>query len=240
MSFSFNTTAGASQSTATPKLEGNNIYAVKFDGVEIKDFDGVKDPSQKYKTLLFKFSNSDGIYEHTIFEPKKDDFQRKESEFTNKNGNTEKIPQASGVETMMLFFKHVIDAVNPKLATEIDNGTKQITAPSWDALRNIVIKATDPGKGTEVKIKLVKKQNGDATFPGFFSGVNREGKAYIRNNFIGTKVAFTAYELDKIKAFPTNMDTFNQTSVNTNKPSEDLSQFDTSSTDGGLDLNFDL
>ena len=41
MSFSFNTTAGASQSTVKPKLAGNEIYSVKFDGVEIKDIENV-------------------------------------------------------------------------------------------------------------------------------------------------------------------------------------------------------
>ena len=239
MSFSFNATAGTSQSVTKPKLEGNNIYMVNFDGAEAKDFNGVKDPSQSYKTISFKFSNGEGMYEHTIFEPKQDDFVRKETEFRNKNGNTEKIPQPSNVETMMLFFKHVIDAVNPKLAAEIDNGTRQLTAPNWDALRNLVVKATDPGKGTEIKIKLVKKQNGDPTLPGFFAGISREGKTYIRNNFIGNKVAFTSYELSKMNATPTNMD--NHTKNQSSDSLQDFSSYDAPQNQASdLDLNFDL
>ena len=39
---------------------------------------------------------------------------------------------------------------------------------------------------------------GEAQFPGFFSGVSREGKAYIRNNFMGEKLAFSTYELTRI------------------------------------------
>ncbi len=79
MSFSFNTTAGASQSSAKPRLAGNDIYNVKFDGCEIVDIKGVKDPDKVYKVIKLKFSNGDGIYEHTVFEPRPEDFTRTEN-----------------------------------------------------------------------------------------------------------------------------------------------------------------
>ena len=53
--FSFNTTAGASQSAAKSRLTGNDIYTVKFDGCEIVDIKGVKDPSMTYKVLKIHF-----------------------------------------------------------------------------------------------------------------------------------------------------------------------------------------
>jgi hypothetical protein len=197
--FSFDATAGASQSTAKPRLPGNNIYAVKFDGCEIKDIQGVKDPTQLYRVLSIKFSNDVGSHDHTIFEPKQEDYQRTEREFTNKNGNVEKIPQASGLESLMLLLKHVIDAVNPTVAKQIDTGEKKLGARDWNGLRNLINDILNAGKGAETKIKLLKNNKGEATFPGFFTAVNRDGKAYIRNNFIGEKVAFTAYEIDRIK-----------------------------------------
>ena len=195
--FSFNTTAGASQSTSKPRLTGNDIYTVKFDGCEIVDIKGVKDPSITYKVLKLKFSNNDGTFEHTIFEPKQSDFNRTESEFT-KDGKVEKIPQASGVENMMLLFKHAIDAIAPKVGKQIDDGSKNLGAPDWNSLRTLVAQILDSGKGNETKIKLMINNKGEAQFPGFFSGVSREGKAYIRNNFIGEKLAFSTYELTRI------------------------------------------
>lgn len=232
MSFSFGQTAGASQSTAKPRLEGNNIYDVVFDGCEIEDIQGVKDPSQLYKVLKLKFSNEDGTYEHAIFEPKQADFERTFSEVMVK-GVKQNIPQPSGVESMMLLFKHAIDAINPTIAEAIDKGEKNLGAKDWNDLRKLVAKILDAGKGVSTKIKLVKKKNGEAIFPGFFAAVNRENKAYIRNNFIGPKVAFTSYETDRIRkeatATPTKAESYDM-NVTTSAP------VDTS----GLDLEFDV
>lgn len=205
MNFSFDATAGASQSTSKPRLAGNDIYTVQFDGCEIQDIQGVKEPGKVFKVLKFKFSNENGTFEHTIFEPDPSkDFKRGETEFTNKNGNKEKIPQPSAVESMMLFFKHVIDAFVPEVATQIDAGTKKIAAPNWEELRLLLCKIMKVGEKRTSKIKLIKDKNGDARFPGFFSGLTKPdavtglSKAYIRNNFIGEKIAFSAYELTRI------------------------------------------
>lgn len=207
--FSFNDTAGASQSTTKPKLEGNKIHTVKIESVEIEDIQGVKDPSQVYKVIKINMGNEDGTYQHTVFEPKPDDFKRGENEYTDKTGKVNKIPQASNVESMMLFFKHAMDAFTPKIAAEIDSNKRQIAAPDWDTLRKLVKKILDSGKGVETKIKLIKNKKGEGVFPGFFAGINREGASYIRNNFIGTKVAFSAYEMKRIQdeanSVPTNM-----------------------------------
>ena len=218
MNFSFNATAGTSQSSSKPQLEGNQICKVKFVGTEIVDIQGKADPTQIYKVIKLKFENENGAFEHTVFEPKEDDFKRGENEITTKEGKKEKIPQASNVESMMLLFKHAIDSINPKIAKEIDDNTKSLSAPSWDALRILVSKILDMGKGTEVSIKLMKNKKGEATFPGFFAGLTKpdavtgESKAYIRNNFIGNKLAFSAYEKTRISkeatAVPTKVDTF--------------------------------
>lgn len=228
--FSFSTTAGASQSTTRPKLAGNDIYEVKFEGCEIKDIQGVKDPTITYRQLVFKFANEDGVFEHTVWEPKSEDFTRKENEYT-KDGKTNKITSPSNVESMMLFFKHVIDAVNPVVAQAIDKKEKTLTAPDWNSLRNLVIKILDPVKGTKTSIKLLKNKSGEATFPGYFTGLTKEGVAYVKNNFIGNKLAFSSYEVERMK---------NQS---TSKPTEPSSFGDFSPApldQSGLDMNFDL
>jgi hypothetical protein len=228
--FSFDNTAGSSQSSIKPRLEGNEIYTVKFDGCEIKDIQGVKDPSQLYKVLILKFSNEDGVYEHTIFEPKEDEYQRTEREFTNKNGNVEKIPQPSGVESLMLLLKHAIDSINPTVASKIDKGEASLKAKNWEDLRKVVAAVLEPGIGAVTKIKLLKNNKGEAIFPGFFASVNRDGKAYIRNNFIGSKIAFTPYEADRIK----NSTTAKPTEVDA------TTMFETPQVDHGLDISFKL
>jgi len=233
--FSFSTTAGASQSTTKPKLEGNMIHTVKFDGCEIKDVVGVKDPTATYEQLILKFSNEDGAFDHTVWPPRPEDFTRRESEITNKNGKKEKIPQPSNVESMMLFFKHAIDTLNPTIAKQIDSKEKKITAPDWNKLRELIVSILEKGKGVETKIKLMKNsKTGEAVFPGFFAGLTREGVAYVRNNFIGDKIAFSTYELEKINkeasAAPAKVQSF---------ISDDLTATEIPS-DAGMDLNFEV
>jgi hypothetical protein len=229
--FSFGNTAGTSQSTAKSRLKGNEIHEVQLDGCEVQDIVGVKDSTQTYKVLKIKFSNEDGNFEHTVFEPKPDDFKRGESNFTNKNGNTEKIPQPSNVESMMLLFKHIIDGFVPEVASQIDRKEKELTAPNWDKLRALVTAILEKGKGRTNKIKLIKDKDGNGKFPGFFAGVSREGTVYVRNNFVGTKVAFSPYEMTKINGEANSTPTAAK-SYNTPSFEETV--------DTSLDLNFDL
>ena len=241
MNFNFNATAGSSQSTSKPRLKGNDIYTVKFDECEVKDITGVKDPTLTYKTLVIKFSNEDGVFEHTVFEPRPEDFSRGENEITTKTGKKEKIPQTSGVENMMLLFKHAIDAINPTIAQQIDNGTKSLGAANWEDLRKLVAKILDAGKGVSTQIKLLNNSKGEPIFPGYFAGLTKpdpvtgESRAYIRNNFIGGKLAFSAYEKTRItneaNAKPTKVNSF---SASTNP--FDLGE----SAAPGNDLAFDI
>lgn len=197
--FSFGTTVGASQSEIKQRFEGNDIYTVKFLGAEIKDITGVKDPSMTYKTLLIKFGTDDNYFTHTVFEPKPDDFKRAEKPWTDPKTQEEKvIVSPSNVETMMLLFRQVIDNVNPKLGAAIDDGTKSLAVKTWDELRALIVKATDPGIGVTTKIKLIKNKKGEPQFP-FFTSIGKESKAYVSNNIIGEKIFFSAKELAAIE-----------------------------------------
>lgn len=211
--FSFSATAGASQSTTKSRLAGNNIYTVKFDGCESVDY---KDGS--VKVLKFKFSNEDGIFEHTIFEPMKSkgDFER----------DTKGLyPNPSVLETTMLGLKHLIDALNPAVAKEINEGTKNLGAKDWDGIRKLVVAIFEKVVGTTTDIKLVTNNKGEAVFPSYFTGLTKpdpktgESKAYIKNNFVGSKLAFTPSELTRIKnqttAAPTTVDSFDMSPAST-------------------------
>lgn len=233
MPFSFNATANTSQSNIKPRLEANTIHTVRFDGCEIVDIQGVKDSTAVYKVIKLKFSNGDGTYEHTVFEPRESDFSRTVTTFNDKNTGEEKeIPQSSNVENMMLLFKHAIDSIVPAIGKEIDAKTKNIGAKNWEDLRLGISKMLDSGIGTIVQIKLLSNsKTGDGEFPRYFSGVNREGVAYIRNNFIGKKLAFSSYEMTKIKnaaaAKPTPID------------QGPIGSFDLGGSSKEMDLDFD-
>lgn len=227
--FNFNVTAGASQSAIRPTLSGNEIHTVKFDGAEAPDFQGKKDPTANYKVLRLKFSNEDGVFEHTIFEPRENDFERGENEF-ERDGSVNKIPTPSNVESFMLLLKHLIDAILPDIAAKIDSGELTLGGKDWDQLRNNMVKLFEKGVGNETSIKLITDSKGEARFPGFFAAVNREGKAYVRNNFIGKNLGFTPYEKTRM--------TNQKTAKPTNTESFDIDRSPVEV--GNLDMDFDI
>lgn len=202
MNFNLSITSGNSQSSIRQQLAGNAIHEVIFDGCEARDFAGQQDASKNFKVLEIKFSNKDGVFTHTVWEPRPEDAQERQGAFG---------PQPSNVMTMLYLFKHLIDAVNPEFGAQIDKKEATITASSWDALRQLMVEKTNPGKGTVTKIKLIKNNKGEAIFP-YFLSYDRDGKTpRMTTNFIGDKIFFTTKELEKIKksetAQPVNINT---------------------------------
>ena len=225
MEFNFNITAGASQSTSS-QLEGNKIHEVKFTEALVDDITA-KDGTV-YKVLKLRFSNSEGMFEHTVFQPRPEDAQRRE----NTAGDGTKYMSPSRVEDMMMLFKHAIDAIVPEIGRKIDSGEQQINVKGWDNLRKSMAEILNQGKGVETKIKLMKNKQGYPTFPGFFTGLDRDTKApYVRNNFIGNRVAFSSWEANRIKqaeaATPTAM-------------ADDLMSFEEPAKDESLNLDFEI
>lgn len=190
MNFDFSETAGLSQSNVVKPLEGNKIHTVIFDGCEARDFAGQQDPSKTFRVLEVKFHNDEGVFTHTIWEPREEDAQDQPNPWGGM--------RPARLTEMKYLIKHLIDAVNPDLGKKIDKKEASLTAQNWVALRNVIIEATNPGKGTETKIKLVKNNKGEAMFP-YFLNYSRDGKLYMSTNFIGNGVFFTTKELDKIK-----------------------------------------
>jgi hypothetical protein len=198
MNFNFSQTAGKSQNVAgKPDLKGNQIHTVLFKGCESKNIDK---EGMTWKLLSLNFENKDGRFQKTYFEPKDDDDKDRitvvgDQEIKNPPLNVD----------MIYTFKHLIDAVNPELGKQIDDGTKQIHAPNWDMLRQFMVKATEPGKDKEVQIKLIKNKKGESMFP-YFSNYNRDGELYMSTNFIGEKLLWTTKEqqmITKAQSAPT-------------------------------------
>lgn len=194
MNFDFSETAGLHASTHQ-QLAGNKIHEVTFNGCEARDIKGVQDATKTFKVLDIKFSNAEGTFTHTVWEPRDSDYEDAPNPFNGSN--------PSNVKGMMALFKHLIDAVNPELGKKIDEGAVKLTAPNWDALRKLVVDSTTPGIGTVTKIKLLLNNRGEAVFPSFYMAYNRSGKAYMRTNFIGEHTCFTLKEEKRIEAMAT-------------------------------------
>jgi len=200
----FNLEAGSSQSTVVTQLPGNAIHTVTFVGVEAKEIES-KTTQEKYKILSIKFKSADGTFEDTIFEPKPGDDVRVKNQW----GYESPAP----AEEIAFKIKHLIAAVNPKVGAQIEKSGIQVSG--WDQFRDFAVKHTKDFAGkTELQIKLLSRTNAkgvtNAQFPSFVLGINKEGKAYPRTNFIGQKLAFTPKELEKINnaktATPSNPD----------------------------------
>lgn len=214
MNFSLDCTAGVSQSKAFKELEGNKIHEVKFEGCEAFD------TSTGKSTIRVKFSNKEGVFSHTIWEPKPEDAKRPTSTFGE---------MPSNMEVMMYFIKHLIDTVNPTYAKDLDDKKVSLSTSSWEAFRKKIVEVTSPGIGITTKIKLIKGNDGKARFP-YFLGLRKDNNAvYMKTNVVGNNLFWTNAELDKINkennAKPTN-DVFGSTLFEPTKPiTEDIPAF---------------
>ena len=191
MNFNFNGSDIANVGASKGQLEGNKIHDVQFDGCEAVE---LKDGTMK--VLRIKFSNDEGTFTHTIFEPREGDDQ-------DTDGMYGKNP--SRIKEMMTLLRHLGHAVCPELPAYIDSIKGSV---SWDQIRNTVVEVTTPAIGTKTKIKLLAKkrtdpntgaERNDAVFPSYFLSYSKEGVLYMRTKFIGARLAFTDKELTQIK-----------------------------------------
>lgn len=191
MNFNFNGSDIANVGASKGQLEGNKIHDVQFDGCEAVE---LKDGTMK--VLRIKFSNDEGTFTHTIFEPREGDDQ-------DTDGMYGKNP--SRIKEMMTLLRHLGHAVCPELPAYIDSIKGSV---SWDQIRNKVVEVTTPAIGTKTKIKLLAKkrtdpntgaERNDAVFPSYFLSYSKEGVLYMRTKFIGARLAFTDKELTQIK-----------------------------------------
>lgn len=186
--FSFNGTAGASQSTDS-SLPYGDIYEVTFDGCAITE-------GQYGPVFEIKFKSPQGVLNHKIFEPKRDD---KNDSFARRRGETNGKAWAfpSAVEGHQLLFKHLLDEIAPEFAKRIDNGEK-MEFKTWNDLCKIVIKETTPFIGTVTNIKVMPNYKGFSEL-GVAYNIGSDDKARISSNGIGKKLAFSAYEIKQIE-----------------------------------------
>lgn len=182
------------------------IYDVKFKGCEVKEFKGKKDPNMTYKTLNINFENEDGYFTVTKFFPKDGDEERRE--YDGNNGG--KVVTASNFETLMAIVKQTAQVLNPSGFEKMQKASSAFK--SFDDVAMYLTKVTDPCKDMDIKIKLIgKNKDGKviADIPRIVA-INKEGDAFIADNYIGSKLFFSDYEETQrtkyMNAAPTEMD----------------------------------
>ena len=193
MAFNFNIDTKPVVRNTRQQLKPWNIYDVKFTGCEIREFDGKKDPSQHYKVLAINFENEDGVFSVTNFFPKEGDDVR--HSYDGKNGG--KVEMPSNFETLMAVVKQTAMILNPKGFEAMQAASSKFK--SFDDVAAALIKITDKVKGTETKLKLVgRNRDGKvvADIPRLV-GINKEGEAFVADNYIGSKLFFSDYEEGK-------------------------------------------
>lgn len=205
MAFNFGISADSAVRNTRRPLAPWNIYDVKFTGCEIKEFDGKKDASKHYKTIKINFENEDGYHSQTLFFPKDGDDERREVDSSNGG----KVIYPSNFEVLMAMVAQTGQVLNPSGFEKMQAASSKFK--SFDDVAKALIQITDKVKGKETKIKLIgRNRDGKvvADVPRIV-GINKEGQAFISDNYIGDKLFFTEYEEAQrekyLKAKPTEM-----------------------------------
>lgn len=234
--FNFDLSNSQPTSTHQPRLKPWNIYKVKFDGCRVEHIKGVKDPDKTYDILKVRFSNDEGYYEESVFFPKDDDAVR--PKYTNKEGH--EYEGASSFERTMTFVAQVAEVLNPEGFKKMQSLSGKFK--NFNDVCNVLIKITDPKKGTETNLKLVGRVAKDGTVnPALpkFCAVNKEGKLFTSDNFIGDKLFFSPYEEGKrneyLNAKPTKMEEALAPAPSGTMGSEDTDDFDFDKMLGGIE-----
>jgi hypothetical protein len=204
--FNFGISKESAVKTTKQQLKPWNIYEVTFQGCEIREFPGVKDPSKTYKVLDIKFSNDEGYFTVTKFFPKEGDDVRRE--VAGKNGGKREL--ASNFEELMNIVKQTAEILTPEGFKKMSEASSKFK--SFDDVAKALKTVTDKVIGKSTKIKLIGRNRNNkivAEIPNITSVF--DGEAAITDNYIGDKLFFSDYEEGKraeyLNSKPTNMQT---------------------------------
>lgn len=183
-------------------LQGDKIHIVKLKEAKA-DRQKLKD-GREVDTINVVFEDENGAtFEDRTFELTQDSIERKTFGWGT---------SASMYDSAVLKFRCYIEHFAPKYNEKLIKGEVKLEMKSWKQFRDsmvailqAVIKQKTP---VWCKLKLIKNNSGFVSLP-FFAAVDKEGNAYVNNNFIGNveilkqqdrDIAFTASEIKKIKA----------------------------------------
>lgn len=176
-----------------------------FKGVEFKTGTSQKSGAA-YKAISLNLDiDLYGDYSHTIFEP--DSNERKEGQWGL---------QASQVDHFLITIREILEAVNPQIIQDIDEGKLSLSG-NFKQIFDLVKKLTDPFIGTAVQVKLIPGNNGYVNLPSYPARIDKNGNLAIATRIIGHDLTLTSQELKRIEqaknAKPTTMSKQNVSSL---------------------------
>lgn len=206
------------------------IYKVKFMGAKKDTITGRQDPSKSYDVLKIRFEGDDGYYEESVFYPSDDQFFERRT-FTNRDGGEYQMP--SNWERVQTMIAQLGTVLNKEGFEKFQAASRKGAFKSFDDVIKGFVKIMEPAVGKETNLKLVgrtdKNGNINAVLPKFVA-INKEGKLFVSDNFVGEKLYFSAYEekqkANMANAKPTSMPETESLDIDKPEPKDDLSDID--------------
>lgn len=223
MNFNLNNVSG----NAVTTLKAWDIYTVVFKGLEVVKGTG---SNGDWKAFKFKVSGDKGTFEPMFFCPNAEGDKRKSG--TSNDGKPWEMPSA--LESLQFAVSHIITKLAPEQMAKLAKACNSINLPEdFEKLVEYMQVALKGALNKQTQIKLIGNNKGYASIPNFVS-INKEGIAYISNNWLGDNLSFTAAELKKketiAKAKPTPIN--NATPNDLDNTNDDLDSIgDENSTD---------
>lgn len=189
--------SGAMKAKEGGKVLTPGIKNAEFKGVEFNSITS-QSKGDTYNTLSLKLDvEGYGEYVQNFFEPQSD--ERTEGQWgTN----------ASQLDHFLITVREILEAINPQIITDIDNGTIKLTG-TFKQIVQKVAELTASGIGTEVQVKFIPQSNGYVSMPSYPARITKNGDLGISTRIIGHDLTLTSQEQKKIDAAknakPTNM-----------------------------------
>ena len=194
MNFNLSATTGAKEAGSVLSA---GIHNATFKGISKDSINGKDGNVYDVMTLTLDVDGF-GEFKHNFFEPTSS--ERTTSQFGE---------NPSQIEHFLIAVRQIVDALDPKIGTGIDDGSITISG-TFSQVVNKIKTLTAPYIGNSVQIKLLPGKNGFAALPGFPARITKTGVLGIATRFIAKEnLVLTDYEKKKIdaakNATPTNM-----------------------------------
>lgn len=180
---------------STTKVSASNIlkpwgiYDVVLKDVILKT--GTSKEGRNWQALQFKFVGEKGSFEPMFFCPETDGDKRHEGET---NGRSWVLPSA--FEQLGNTIAHVVGTLNPAGYEKL-RGISLDLPTDFAKLVDYVKRSVAPAFNKATQIKVIGNNKNYAQVPSFVS-INKDGEAYISNNWVGANLAFTPGEVKKM------------------------------------------
>lgn len=110
--------------------------------------------------------------------------------------------QASDMDHFKIILREIMEAIDPQLLTDIDEGKKTLSG-SFKKIVDTVSAWLKDKSGTKTQIKLVPNSKNYVGIPSYPARINRNGDLGIATRIIGKDLVLTTAEQKKVDAYTT-------------------------------------